>query len=71
MATHDDVLISAMNCPPAWAGEHLDTYAYMLAGALSTIMMPPDMVMPSEQITGAIERLNALGPGPWRSEDDL
>ena len=54
----------AMNCPPAWAGEHSDTYAYVLAGALATLMVPPGQEIPTERIAEIIERVNQAGPGP-------
>jgi hypothetical protein len=57
-----------MNCPPAWAGEHSDTFAYMLAGALSTVMLPDDQVMPTERIAEIIERVSQAGPNPSSEE---
>jgi hypothetical protein len=65
-----DVDFYAMNCPPAWAGEHLDTFAYILAGALSTVMLPSDQVMPTVEIEQIIERIKAEGPLRRNWEDD-
>lgn len=56
--------LTAMNCYPAWMGEHSDTYAFQLAGLLSTIMLPPDQEMPEAEIKEAIALLNRVGPGP-------
>ena len=61
--------LTAMNCPPAWAGEHSDTFAFMLAGALSRVMLPDDRTMPQAAIGGVIRRLNEIGPGPWPDYD--
>jgi hypothetical protein len=62
--------LTAMNCPPAWAGEHSDTFAFILAGALSRVMLPDDRVMPSEEIADVIARVNADGPGPYIGGSD-
>ena len=69
MSTLDD--LCGMNCPPAWIGEHSDTYAYMLAGILSTVMLPSDQDMPEREIRECIERLNELGPDPVSLADQV
>lgn len=47
--------------PQSWDGESLQTFAYQLAGALSTILMAPDEAMPTEKIQEMVETLLAKG----------